>query len=429
MPATGKVLMVIENCSVPADSRVWAEATALKEHGFDVAVIGPKGESYDLEEYMCLESIQLYRYHAPVYATHTIAYLWEYGLSMLKTWWLSLRVLREHNFDVIHAANPPDTFFFLAWFYRFLGKRFIFDQHDLSPEMFRVKFGGRSPFLHKVLLWLEKRSYRASALVITTNLSQKQVAITRGKCDPEKVFVVRNGPNLQRLYRVPPEPELKGGRPFLLAYIGAMEIQDGIDYALRAMYELVHVYGRRDVSFVLMGDGGQLPALKALAHELEIEEYVNFTGWVGDQDIVRYLSTADIGICPDPQNGLNEYCTMVKSMEYMAMSLPVVAFDLAETRHTAQDAALYATPNSESEFADHLMQLLENGELRAMMGKRARSLIEERLSWDYDKRNLLLAYSTLFPQMTTFNAPPANIDFQLALEKQIGETIEADARD
>jgi glycosyltransferase involved in cell wall biosynthesis len=319
---------------------------------------------------------------------------------MFKTWWISLRVLREQNFDVIHAANPPDTFFLFAWFYRLLGKRFIFDQHDLSPEMFRVKFGDRSSFLYRVLLWLEKRSYRASTVVITTNLSQKQVAVTRGKCDPEKVFVVRNGPNLQRLQRLPAELALKQGRPFLLAYIGAMEIQDGIDYALRAMHELVHIRGRRDVSLVLMGDGGHLPALKQLAHDLDLDDYVHFTGWVGDQEIRRYLSTADIGLCPDPQNGLNEYCTMVKSMEYMAMSLPIVAFDLAETHSTTQDAALYAAPNSVALFAERLNDLLEQAELRAAMGQRGLELVRERLNWDYDKQNLLRAYAVLFPDLS-----------------------------
>jgi glycosyltransferase involved in cell wall biosynthesis len=397
--------MVIENCSVPADNRVWAEATALRERGFEVSVIGPKGEHYDREPYVCLEGVHIYRYSLPTMAGKYTAYLWEYGLSMLKTWWLSLRVLRERNFEVIHVANPPDMFFLLAWFYRLLGKRFVFDQHDLAPEMFRVKFGGRAGMLYRLLLWFEKRSYRASAVVITTNQSQKEIALKRGGCEPERVFVVRNGPNLRRLQRVPLEIELKRGRPFLLAYIGAMEVQDGIDYALRALHDLVHLRGRRDVSLVLLGDGGYLPTLKRLAAELELEEHVHFTGWVGDREIVRYLSAADIGLCPDPQNGLNEYCTMVKSMEYMAMSLPVVTFDLAETRATTQDAALYAPANSVSLFAEQIALLLDDAELRTRLGTRGRTLIEQRLSWDYDKENLLRAYALLFPQLAGTTTP------------------------
>ncbi|HLG75037.1 MAG TPA: glycosyltransferase, partial [Ktedonobacteraceae bacterium] len=197
-----------------------------------------------------------------------------------------------------------------------------------------------------------------------------------------------------------PEPALKQGRPFLLAYIGAMERQDGIDYALRALHELIYTHGRQDTGLVLMGDGGYLPTLKALAHDLHLDAFVQFTGWVGDQEIVRYLSTADIGLCPDPQNGLNEYCTMVKSMEYMAMSLPIVAFDLAETRATTQDAALYAPANSVEHFATCLNRLLDNPALRAHMGQRGRQLVLEQLNWDYDQRNLFRAYSLLFPRFT-----------------------------
>lgn len=399
--------MVIENCSVPADNRVWAEATALRERGFEVSVIGPKGEHYDREPYVCLEGVHLYRYDLPAATGGYSAYIREYGLSLVKTWWLSLRVLRERNFEVIHVANPPDMFFLLAWFYRLLGKRFLFDQHDLAPEMFRVKFGGRAGLLQRLLLWFEKRSYRASAVVITTNQSQKEIALRRGGCDPERVFVVRNGPNLRRLRRVPPESELKRGRPLLLLYIGAMEVQDGIDYALRALHELVQRRGRRDVSLVLLGDGGYLSALKRLTAELDLEEYVHFTGWVGDWEIVRYLSVADIGLCPDPQNGLNEYCTMVKSMEYMAMGLPVVSFDLAETRATAQEAALYAPPNSVALFAEQIALLLDDAELRTRLGQRGRALIEQRLSWDHDKENLLRAYALLFPRMAVDATPVA----------------------
>jgi glycosyltransferase involved in cell wall biosynthesis len=399
MPETKKVLMVIENCPVPADSRVWAEAQALHEHGFEVCIIGPKGQKHDTEAYIFLEGIHIYRYDLPGYTNKYIAYLFEYGLSMLKTWWLSLRVLRKHGFTVIHAANPPDTFFFLGWFYRLAGKLFVFDQHDLSPEVFQVKFDGHAHLLKNILLWLEKRSYRASTFVLTTNESQRQMAITRGKCSPDKVFVVRNGPKLDRLHRVPVAQESKRGYRYLLAYIGAMEIQDGIDYALRAMHELVHTHGRQDTSLVLMGDGGYLPVLKDLARELQIEEYVLFTGWVGDKEIVSYLSAADIGLCPDPSNGLNEYCTMVKTMEYMAMGLPVVAFDLAETRYTMQDAALYATPNVVTEFTDQIIKILDDAALRQTLGEQAQTLIKERLSWDYDKQNLIRAYATIFPQL------------------------------
>jgi glycosyltransferase involved in cell wall biosynthesis len=399
MHKPAKILMVIENCPVPADSRVWAEAVALHNQGYEVTVIGPKGDTYDTEKYVCLNGIHLYRYTLPSYTNKYLTYVWEYGLSMFHTWWLSLYVLGKHGFDIIHVANPPDMFFILHWFYRLLGKHFIFDQHDLSPEVFQVKFGKKSGFLNRVLLWMEQRSYRASTVVLTTNESQKQVAINRGKCNPDRVYVVRNGPKLDRLQRQPAQPDLKQGFTYLLAYIGAMEVQDGIDYALRAMHELVHSRGRRDTLLVLMGDGGHLPILRQLAHELDIEEYTHFTGWVRDPIILPYLSTADVGLCPDPANGLNEYCTMVKSMEYMAMGLPMVSFDLPETHYTAQDAALYATPNDISEFATQIERLLDDPDLRRDMAQRARILIDQRLNWDYDKQNLLRAYASIFPHM------------------------------
>lgn len=396
-----KVLMVVENRPVPADVRVWAEARALCEQGFEVSVIAPS----DRSTYVYLQGIHIYTYPLSHATNNRLAYILEYSLSMLQTWWLSLRVLHQRGFDIIHAANPPDIFFLLYWFYFFLGKRFVFDQHDLAPEVFQAKFGKRFHILHLLLLWLEKRSYRAAACVITTNESQRRVAITRGHCMPEKVFIVRNGPQLERLQRVPAELELKRGYPYLLTYLGAMEIQDGIDYALHALHELVYVHGRRDISLALLGDGTSLPHLKQLAQDLRIEKFVFFTGWVEEQDIMRYLSSADIGLCPEPYNGLNEFCTMVKSMEYMAMGLPIVAFDLTETRFTCQEAALYAPPNSIPIFARHIAHLLDNPALRQRMGQRARTLIEEHLDWAYNKHNLWNAYATLFPEMTAINVP------------------------
>jgi glycosyltransferase involved in cell wall biosynthesis len=303
----------------------------------------------------------------------------------------------RHGFDIIHAANPPDIFFLVGLFYRFFGKKFIFDLHDLSPEMFKVKFGGRMKVLHKLLLLLERCSIRTAHLVITTNLSQKRFAIERGGCHAKRVLVVRNGPDLRRIRLVPPEPALKQGRRYLLVYVGAMEIQDGIEYALYAMHDLVHKRGRKDVALVLMGDGGHAPALRALAHQLGLDEYVTFLGWTLIEDIVRYLSVADVALSPDPQNGFNEYCTMIKTMEYMAMGIPAVAFDLAETRFSAQEAALYATPNQVEDFTDKIEILLADEALRASMGRLGRTRVEETLNWEHNRQQLLLAYQKLFP--------------------------------
>jgi glycosyltransferase involved in cell wall biosynthesis len=397
MATTRKILMLVENLPVPADSRVWAEATTLRDQGFQVSIICPKGSSVYRESYSCLENIHIYRYQPPAATNKFASYIREYSTALLMTFRLSLTVLARHGFDVLHAANPPDLFFIIGLCYRLFGKQFVFDQHDLAPELFQVKFSGRLKLLYKLQRFLEWCSYRTANLVIVTNSSQRRIAIERGHCGANRVFVVRNGPDLERLKTVAPEPGLKGGRRYLLAYVGAMGVQDGVEYALYALHNLVHKSGRRDVSLVLMGTGDHFPRLKAVAHELQLDEYVNFTGWVSGGDVSRYLSEADVGLSPDPRNGLNEYSTMIKTMEYMAMGKPVVAFDLAETRFSAQDAALYATPNLVEDFANKIEVLLNDEEFRLKLGAIGRKRIEEELSWDHSKKNLILAYKMLFP--------------------------------
>ncbi len=397
MAKVRKVLMLIENDIAPEDSRVWAEATTLRDNGFLVSIISPKGLSCCRESYICLESIHLYRYQLPQAGRKYIAYAVEYGLAILVTFWLSLEVLWHHGFDVIHAANPPDMFFLIGLFYRIIGKKFVFDQHDLTPEVFRAKSKNHMKFLYRFLLFMEWCTYKTADLVIVTNASFKKIAIERGHVPANNVFVVRNGPDLERMRLVTPEPELKRGRSYLLVYVGVMAAQDGVEYALYALDNLVHKRRRHDVLLVLMGDGDAAESLHTLAHDLELDSYVHFTGWIDQCDILRYLTVADIGLSPDPQNGLNEYSTMIKTMEYMALGKPVVAFDLAETRFSAQNAALYAIPNRTEDFASKIEALLDDEHLRLTIGAIGRKRIEEELNWSYDKENLLLAYKTLFP--------------------------------
>jgi len=397
MARVKKILMLVENQSVPVDPRVWPEALVLREQGMQVSIICPKGLTKHRESYVCIDGIHIYRYHLPEVGRKSIAYFVEYSVALLMTFWLSLKVLFRRGFDVIHTANPPDMFFVIGLFYKLFGKKVIFDQHDLSPEMFRVIYHERLSFLHRALLFMERWSYRTANLVITTNSSQKQFALSRGGCDISKVFVVRNGPDISRLEVPAPDLALKRGRRYLLAYVGLMAAQDGVEYTLYALHELVHKRGRQDISLVLMGDGDAAPALRTLAHQLELDEYVKFTGWTEKHDVLRYLATADVGLSPDPQNGLNEYCTMIKTMEYMAMVKPIVAFDLAETRVSAQGSALYAAPNVVEDFADNIEILLDNEDLRRTLGAIGRRRIEEELSWMYSAKNLLLAYETVFP--------------------------------
>ncbi len=401
MPMPCKVLMLVENISVPADPRVWREACTLRSCGYQVSIICPKGETRDNETYICIEGIHIYRYRLSMTTNKSSDYIKEYSKAMLMTFLLSFRVLFRHGFDVIHAANPPDTFFVLGLFYKLLRKKYVFDQHDLAPEIFHIKFQNKMKFLHKVLLVLEQLSYRTADVVITTNELQKQVAMKRGGCVEKKVFVVRNGPDLTRFAEVTYEPVLKQGKEFLLAYVGVMSAQDGVELVLYALHELIHVRQRQDVSLVLMGDGEQLPRLKAITQQLDLEDVVHFAGWVGKSDMLRYLAVTDIGLSPDPSNELNDHSTMLKTMEYMAMGKPVVAFDLPETRFSAQNAGLYAQPNKVTSFTDMIETLLNDKALRLQMGGVGRKRVEEALSWEHTKVNLILAYDSLFPQIAT----------------------------
>jgi glycosyltransferase involved in cell wall biosynthesis len=400
-----KVLMIEENSVVPLDTRVWWEALALRDHGFEVSIICPKGalgrpvfKEYRAP-YEYREGIHIYRYELLEGSSPT-AYIREYVAALLHTFWLSLRVLFRHGFDVIHVANPPDLFFPLGSFYHLLGKQFVFDQHDLAPELFQVAFSGRvhgvaATLIRPLLLTCERYSYRTADLVIAANEPFHRIAIQRGGCSPHKVVVVRNGPDLERMHPVAPERELKMGRRCLLIYVGVMGRQDGIENALHALHYLVHRRGRQDVALALLGGGSQFEALRALAHQLRLDEYVHFHGWSSHQDVLRYLSAGDIGLSPDPYNALNDASTMVKTMEYMAMGLPVVAFDLTETRFTAQEAALYATPNQVEEFADQIETLLDDEALRLGMGACGRQRIEEELNWQCSSEQLVRAYDRL----------------------------------
>jgi glycosyltransferase involved in cell wall biosynthesis len=393
-----KVLLLVENGSVPMDNRVWAEAITLREQGFQVSIIGPKGTKLDREPYSYLHGIHIYRYRLPASTGTYTAYLLEYGIALVMTFLLSLKVLFRQGFDVIHAANPPDTLFIIGLFYRLLGKKYVFDQHDLSPEIFQVKFKRRMKPLYKLLLVCERCSYRTANLVITTNTTIKRFAIERGHVPADKIFVIYNGVDLNRIRRVEPEPALKRGRPFLLAFVGAMEVQDGVEHILYALHELVHKRGHQDVSLVLMGDGDHAPTLHALAHQLHLDEYIHFNGWTNAENISRYLSAADIALIPESQNGLNEYCTLGKTFDYMATGKPAVAFDLCETRILAQDAMLYAAPNDIEDFTDKIEMLLNDGPLRSRMGAIGRKRIEEAFSWDHTKMELVRAYETLLPK-------------------------------
>lgn len=400
MRKTRKVLLLVENAPVPGDPRVWNEAVTLRDAGYQVSIIAPQSVTHHFQEtYSLIDGIAIYRFKFPEAQNKYLAYLLEYSFAFCSMFWLSLKVWRHYGFDVIHVANPPDCFFLIALFYRCFAKKFVFDQHDLSPELFQVIFPGRGGAFYRLLCLLEGCSYRLAHVVIVTNESFRRLAIGWGRCIPEKVFVVRSGPDLVHFNAYESDLRLLFSKKkrYMLVYVGIMGKQDCVENALYALHYLVYIYGRRDVSALFIGRGSALSELQALAHRLELDEYVCFTGWLEMQDVAGYLAMADIGLLPDPQNGLNEYCTMLKAMEYMAAGLPFVAFDLTETRVSAGDAALYAKPNEIEDFARQLDLLLNCEELRHTMGEQGRKRAQEMLSWEQRGKVCLLdAYEKLF---------------------------------
>jgi glycosyltransferase involved in cell wall biosynthesis len=392
LDSPGKVLILVENLTLPFDRRVWLESQALRDAGWHVSVICPEGPPW-IKRYENLEGVHIYRYPAPPPTQNAFAYLREFLHCWLWTFRLSFRVRREQGFDIIHACNPPDTFFAIGWWWKLAGVKFLFDQHDVCPEVYLSRFGAGKGFLYRALLPLERLTYATSDMVIATNLSYREVARRRGNVGDERAAVVRSAPDLSRFRQVEPCPELRRGKRHLVCYLGVMAPQDGVDYLLRAIQHVTRVRGRENIHFALIGSGDSFEDLKKLAVELEISPWVEFTGRISDEDVMRYLSTCDLGAAPDPDNPLNDISTMNKVLEYMATGRALVAFDLKETRFSAGDGALYAEPNREDDFGDKLLELLDDPERRLAMGARNQRRLREELAWDRSAAALVEAYS------------------------------------
>lgn len=389
-----RILMLLENNPYPQDARVRREANALTEAGYQVTVIAPADRGQRLWE--TVVGVHVYRYPAPPPGEGFWGYLWEYGYSMLATFILSLIVFVRHGFDFIHAHNPPDTLALIAAPYKVLGKRFIYDHHDLSPEMYHARFRGQgNTLVNRALLFFEKLSFRLADHVIATNQSYKEIAVDRGGVDEKRVTVVRNGPELSRVQPVPPDPALRQKARHIIAYVGVMGFQDGVDYLIRALHHLVYGLKRTDFYCVIVGKGDALRELKSLTKRLGLDPYVWFTGRISDADLMRYLSTADICVDPDPSNPFNDRSTMIKMTEYMALGKPIVAFDLPEHRVTAQEAALYAQPNDERDFAAKLASLMDEPERRREIGQLGKERAEKELAWRHQVPELLAVYDNM----------------------------------
>lgn len=370
------------------------EATTLVEAGYQVSVICPKAKGYEAK-YECNKGIHIHRYPLPFEADGAIGYLIEYSLALFWQFILAWKILLTRGFDVIHACNPPDNIFLIGLFFKFLGKKFLFDHHDINPELYLAKFS-RKDFFYKLMLLCERLTFKCADVSIATNESYRKIAIERGGMDTEKVFIVRSGPNLERLEIMPPRQELKKGRKYLVGYVGVMGKQEGIDYLLQAARHIVNNLQRTDIHFGLVGGGTELEPLKECANELGISDFVTFTGRVSDKEMLEMLNTADICVNPDVANEMNDKSTMNKIMEYMALSKPIVQFDLTEGRFSAQDASLYAKKNDFVDMANKIVELLDDPARRKKMGEFGRSRVENELEWKYEAPKLLAAYDTLW---------------------------------
>jgi glycosyltransferase involved in cell wall biosynthesis len=391
-----RVLIIVENLPCPFDRRVWQEARTLAAAGYRVAIVCPKGHGFEAA-YEEIQGIAIYRHSLPLEASGAHGYLLEYTWALIAEFFLSLRVLFRHGFDVIHACNPPDTIFLLGRFYKLFGKKFVFDHHDINPELYEAKFGRRD-FGYRMMLALERWTFRTADVSIATNESYRRIAIERGGMPPERVFVVRSGPDLRRLKIVQPDPVLKRRRRYLVGYVGVMGRQEGIDLLLEAVRHIVHDRARTDIQFGLVGGGTELSALRTLAKKLGVAEYVTFTGRVPDAEMLAMLNTADVCVNPDVANEMNDKSTMNKIMEYMALGKPIVQFDLTEGRVSAQDAALYARRNDPVDFARLILELLDDEPRRLRMGSIGMRRVTDHLSWEHEAPRLLEAYRAVFAE-------------------------------
>jgi glycosyltransferase involved in cell wall biosynthesis len=402
----GKIIIVVENLPVPFDTRVWKEAIALCKADYEVTVLCPKGKGYE-RGYEVIDGIRIYRHPMPKEGNGALGYLLEYGCAltweMLYLWWIYLR----HGFDVIQGCNPPDDIVMVAVPFRLLGVKYVFDHHDVNPELYFSKFERKDVF-YRAQVWLEKLTFYFSDVVMSTNHSYKEIAVTRGGVAPEDVFVVRNGPDLNTFKPVPPNPARKNGRRYLVGYVGTISVQEGLDI-LMDVADYIKSIGREDIYFTCVGGGPGLVGLQKMTRDRNLEDMVKFTGRVPDAELLEILSTADVCVNPDKPCEMNDLSTMIKIMEYMALSKPIVQFDLKEGRFSAQEASLYSNhSNRATDFGDKILWLLDHPEERERMGEFGRRRVQKELAWEYSVGNLLAAYERAFDKMR--NKPELRTD-------------------
>ena len=384
--------MVVENLPVPFDRRVWQEANTLKENGAEVSIICPKMKGYT-KKFECINGINIYRHPLPLEARGALGYLREYSAALFWEFVLSWKIYFKKRFHVIQGCNPPDLIFLVAIFFKLFGVKYVFDHHDINPELYIAKYGKKGIF-YRFLLFVERLTFRTANYSIATNESYREIAINRGKMKPEKVTVVRSGPKLDRLRITDGDEKYKKGRKYLVGYVGVIGEQEGIDLLLESAKHIVNQ--RKDVQFAIVGGGTDVEKLKKLSEEMGLSNYVDFYGRVDDNTLVDVLNTADICVNPDKPTEMNNLSTMNKIMEYMALKKAIVQYDLKEGKVSAQAASLYANNDDTSDFGDKIMWLLDNSEKRKEMGEVGYKRIINELSWNHEKDNLLSVYKKIF---------------------------------
>ena len=402
-----KILIIVENAPVPTDPRVWKEGVALRKADYEVTILCPKGKGCE-RTYELKEGIHIYRHPSPKEGNSPIGYLWEYVCALfwefLYAWWIYIR----RGFQVIQGCNPPDDIFLVALPFKLFGVKYIFDHHDVNPELYLAKYE-RKDLLYKVQAHLEKLTFRFSDVVISTNESYKEIAVNRGCVPPESVFVVRNGPDLKTFKSVPPNQTLKYGKRYLIGYVGVMSTQDSVDILLEVA-EHIRNMGRRDIHFTCVGNGPALADLRQMVGDKKLEETVNFTGRVPDAELLEVLSTADVCVNPDKPCEMNDLSTMIKIMEYMALGKPIVQFTLREGKFSAREASLYSdNENRITDFADNILWLLDHPAERQKMGAFGRRRVETELAWEYSIENLFAAYENAFSKVRDKRAQEIDI--------------------
>ncbi|GJE57913.1 D-inositol-3-phosphate glycosyltransferase [Methylobacterium thuringiense] len=393
---TGTILIIVENLPVPFDRRVWQEACALRDAGAKVSVICPQMKGYD-RPYEVLDGIEIHR-HPLTEAASSAGYVAEYGTAFFHQTRLAWTIFRKRRFDVIHACNPPDLIFLVAFPFKLLGVKFVFDHHDICPELFEAKFdagslGARA--VRQALLTLERLTFAAADASIATNESYRRIAVERGGMRPDRVAVVRSGPDLTRLKRGERDPALLKGRDLLVAYVGVIGNQEGLDLLIDAIRHLVTVRGRTDTQFCIVGAGPALHQAQQYAEESGVSAYVDFLGRVPDDKLISVLSTADVGVNPDRVNAMNDKSTMNKILEYMAFSLPIVQFDVTEGRASAGEASLYAAKNDPMDLASKMDLLLSEPDRRQRMGALGYERVCSQFAWNHQAATLTTFYADL----------------------------------